>query len=244
VDALAALRTPRTEDCPSDLTLSELEAELLSADEQLKIRAHVDRCERCRLWLADGRAAFEAIANKDGPAIVAAMHGVAAKPRARFGARAGGLAAAAAIFVAFLLLQKEPPETTLKGGGLGLKIYRERAGKTSEVGSGAALFPKDRLRFEVDLPKKSQVMIIGVEETGEVYRCFPSASDASVELAAGPHQLLPDAIELDDSIGQEWVHLVACGSPFTAEQLRRTKDKIEPPDGCQTRSIRVHKSAP
>ena len=113
------------------------------------------------------------------------------------------------------------------------------------LSSGDAVYAKDRLRFEVDLPDAREIMIVGVETSGSIYRCFPSAENESVALQSGRAQLVPDAVELDDSLGQESLNLIACPKAFGLDDLRGAPNAhVAVPEGCQTTSLILRKRAP
>jgi hypothetical protein len=99
-------------------------------------------------------------------------------------------------------------------GGLALHVHRQRGSASEEAVSGGRFADGDRLRFVVDLPAPGQVMIQGVEATGNVYRAWP-LDGAAAPLPAGPGQVLPGAVSLDGARGRELLYLVHCPGPPT-----------------------------
>jgi hypothetical protein len=245
VDALKALGTPRTERCPSDLVLAQYEARSLADPERAQIASHVAACSRCTRWLEEGREAFDALPDADKHRIVTTMLEASKSAKRRPSPAWIGVFAAAAAAVLVISLPKIDPneDTTPKGKGLSLRVYRERQGSVEKALVGEPFQKDDRLRFEVDLPKPGHVMIVGVEERGDKYRCFPNRGDDSAALPAGERQLLPDTIQLDESVGQETLHLLLCPEPFGFDDLRWSSEKrLEVPPRCQSAVFGIQKS--
>ena len=119
-------------------------------------------------------------------------------------------------------------------GALSLEVYCERNTQQELVESGGVFLPGDRLRFGVHLPRAGHLMIVGVEKTGRVYPCFPTGGDlASRPTATLKDGVLPGAILLDESQGEEWIFLVLCTKPFTLSGLRASASgALSAPDEC------------
>lgn len=151
------------------------------------------------------------------------------------------LAAAATIAFAFV-----PAEDTLrtKGSGVALRVFRERAGAVEEQLSGAKFAPHDRLRFEVAAPSDAQIMIVGVEESGDVFTYYPSDADRSAAIHRADDGALDGAIELDDYAGREWLHLVSCPSSFSRDDLTLSPGPrgVDAPKGCDVRAFELARS--
>lgn len=127
-------------------------------------------------------------------------------------------------------------------GGLKLEVLRSRAGSVEEILSGEHFREGDRLRFRVSLPHEGYVMVVGVEQNREVFPCYPIGGKAK-KLSNGRDVLLPGAVQLDHSRGKEWLHLILCRSPFSANDIRPsdTTGGIRSPQGCISDSFEMHK---
>ncbi|MCA9544588.1 MAG: hypothetical protein KC613_09360, partial [Myxococcales bacterium] len=129
---------------------------------------------------------------------------------------AGLAVAAAAAAVVFTLRPVdpqpgvEPPGVRMKGA-LRLHVLRQVAGGAEPVASGEAIHPEDRLAFQVTLPERARVTVVGVEPTGTLYTAWPLPEHhADPVLDAGLRQALPGAVSLDGPKGVEHLYLVAC----------------------------------
>lgn len=243
MDVLNALDPDRKEDCPSDLTLTLFETGSLGAEGRAEVEAHLAHCARCRSLLEGARADFEAWDPGGRAALLDELVQARAEPHrapGRWG-WAGGIVAAAAAAL-FFVAQPDPSPGTVraKGDGLVLTVFRERGGEVSRVMSRDVFEAKDRLRFEVDLPRAGHVLVFGVEAGGAVYRAFPNDRDDAVPLPEGPGQLLPGAIELDASAGQEVLHLVLCPGPFKRADVT-AGSTLALPRACRSTSFELDK---
>lgn len=239
MDVLQALQPERNENCPSDLTLTLFDTDCLEADAREDVQAHLDACPRCRAAIDGPKADFAAWDGR-GAVLEAMVAAEPHRPRAPWG-WAGGLVAVAAAAVFYVASpDPRPPELLTKGDGLSLEVFRERGGAVSRAMSGDAFEAKDRLRFEASLPEAGHVLVFGVEASGATYRAFPNDSDASAPLPAGPGNLLPGAIELDASSGQETLHLVLCPRPFTLSDVT-VGTTLGLPDGCRSATFELDK---
>jgi hypothetical protein len=138
-------------------------------------------------------------------------------------------ATAAAVFI---LVPR--PEVVTSKGGLGLVVYRERGGDVDKTLSGEQFQPGDRLRFEVELPRPGQLMIVGVEADGDTFPCYTSESERSVIQVETTKQVLPGAVELDDSRGKEQLHAILCRTPFSFDDVRVEEGRVVSPPDCMS----------
>ena len=253
-------------DCPSEAVLDAYELGELRDRRQ---SAHIDSCRVCQAKLAARTAAFLAMPRRDE--IVRAVHvAVASSGRVHtpgrrpwFGgaARSGpwrgwiaGAAAAAAVWLAFSAMpdgasyraSDRGREGVRLKGTVGLSVYVERNGHVERAASGDRFRPGERLRFEVDLPKDAEVMIIGREASGRVYPVFPTGPDVvrSRPYRVGTDQILPGAVVLDDSRGKETLYLVTCDAPFDSRQIKVSDARVVTPTGCLTTRLVLDKVAP
>jgi hypothetical protein len=156
-------------------------------------------------------------------------------------ATVGALATLA--FLVLWMLPGERDDGLRAKGAASLQVVRERGGTVSETRSGDVFEPGDRLRFRVDVPSRSHLMVVGVEASGASYTCFPSdGSDDSRLVEPGSGRVLPGAVRLDASLGEEWLYLVLCPHPFNRHDiLPGEAGVIGVPDGCSTRAFEMQK---
>ncbi len=150
----------------------------------------------------------------------------------------------AAAAIAFALVPAESDTLRTKGDGLGLRVFRERAGQVEEQLSGAEFAARDRLRFEVSAPAGAQIMIVGVEESGDVFTYYPTDADRSARIQRADDGALAGAIELDDYAGREWLHLVSCPDAFAKGDLTLSPGPrgVAAPTGCDVRAFELARS--
>jgi hypothetical protein len=142
---------------------------------------------------------------------------------------AGALAAAAAVLLVFLRRHDTKPEgddINLKGSGVGLIIHLAVSGETSQrLESGDNVKPGDRIRFEVDAAKAGFVAIIGVDGTGKSTIYYPDGSEAAHY--EPDDRLLPGAIELDATPGDEHFTLIYSRRPFHVTDIPSSVERSE-----------------
>jgi hypothetical protein len=149
-------------------------------------------------------------------------------------------AAASAVLVMLVLWwpgEPRPPEEGIRTkGAVRLLVFRKKGEAFEPTASGERFSPGDVVKFGVSVPAEGHLMVLGVEADGERYVAFPAdGSELSrpVQATTGPGEALPGAVELDDSMGEERLHLVFCKGPFDARQVGRAADGgLLVPGGC------------
>lgn len=134
---------------------------------------------------------------------------------------AGALAAAAAVLLVFMRKGDHPrapdDDIQIKGDGVALIIHLATTNKSQVLDTGDRVKPGDRLRFEIDAPKPGFVAIFGVDGTGKVSVYYPDGPDAA---HYDPEdRLVPGAIQLDATPGDEHFTLVYSEKPFSTAIL-------------------------
>lgn len=169
----------------------------------------------------------------------------------RFGLALAGASALAGLLLIVLTGLPEPPagerDTVVAKGGLSLQVHLERGGEAGPLAAEEVVHPGDRLKFQVDVPRPGHLMVLGIEADGRAYPCHPAdGTDRSREVDAGKTQVLPGAIRLDDSLGEEWLHLVHCPHAFTLSQVTPgvAPGSLGVPAGCAVRSMSLKKRTP
>lgn len=229
-------------DCPSEAVLDAYELDELRDNDA---RRHIEGCAHCRARLDERQAAFAAMPGRD--ALLSAIHVAAAQAAPPRPARArwlAPLAAFGALATAGLVLSVSPQDSVRTKGSAGLSVYVERDGQAHRAASGETFHPGERLRFEIDLPSDRHVLIVGREASGRVYNAFPTGTVVrSQRFSVGADQVLPGAVELDASLGQETFYLVGCEHPFDSSQVTVGADDLQSPKSCLTARFIMHKVA-
>jgi hypothetical protein len=172
------------------------------------LRVHLAGCDRCgvrRVALDAARSRFLATypAAEFARAVVARAEippPVAPKRRRTWQmiAPAAGVVALAAAVLVWLHPAPEPRAVRSKGG-VSLEVIARRGAIQSPLRDGEALSPGDQLAFSYTLDQPRYLLLLGVDDAGEITRYF-AADDA---LAVAPRAQLPTGIELDARKGDE-----------------------------------------
>lgn len=229
-----------TPDCPSEAILDAYELKESVAPAQA---SHIGACSTCIARLDERKSAFSAL---DRAAMINALHiktaGLSSPvKKPLFGRAIAALSFAAALGLGAFILVRPPLETdpdrelgTRHKGSIGFEVFVERDGVVQRAIGGSEFKPGDRLRFEVDLPNPAHVLIVGVEADGSLYNTYPATASvaSAVALPEGSDQVLPGAVELDEKLGSETLHLVACEQAFDSRSIAERSGKIVFPEGC------------
>jgi hypothetical protein len=252
------------------LRLDRLLAGELALSEALALEAHVVACAACAARRRELAAAHSAFAHEAGPfeALGAAMTERAPRSEARGAPRSGSrqrstvlrrvwaaatIAAAlglGVLLVVRLMLEVERPVATMEGGTRtkgeplpSLRLLVRRAGDVFVSRPGVPLYPGDLLRFELAASASGHVAIVARDAAGGV-----SVYHGWAPVDAGAGQLLPGAVELDESQGRERVYAVLCARPVSidglVEAVRRAPDGPELPAGCVVAPHVIDKERP
>ncbi len=129
--------------------------------------------------------------------------------------------AALATLMAFMVLSPSvkpvEPEFGIKGA-LTLSLHRKTPSGSEVLTPGMALSSGDSIRFEVKTPKPGYVAILGTDVSGRPTVFVPAvgANALKMERAA---EVLPDAIELDNSAGPERFTALWSAEPFALQTV-------------------------
>jgi hypothetical protein len=149
---------------------------------------------------------------------------------------------------------------TLKGTRFELELYVHDGAKSRPVATGDVVSPGDRLGFRAWALTDGHLLIIGQDELGHTYGCWPQAHSAR---ASDPQaaravplprtdtpQVLPTAMRFDDVPGTETITAIFCPDPFGFVDLvaspRTTAGanvtlSAPPRSGCAMRIWQLHK---
>ncbi len=203
---------------PSDLLLARILLGKAAEEERRFVEAHARTCARCRAELEGAREARRRFAQTVLPRTLPALElRLSVRRRWRSLLSALGLAAgaAAALAVVALALPERAPAYQAKGAGV-LKIFGRREGRVFPVEDGARLRPGDQIRFGVEAGGAAFALVASIDGRGQANLYLPSTRLAP---DAGPIELLPDSIVLDDAPGPERVFAIFSDRPLDSAQI-------------------------
>jgi hypothetical protein len=129
-------------------------------------------------------------------------------------------------------------------GGPGLEVMAERSGKVFPVKAGAALQPKDKVRFVVNPAGSKFVLIASKDGAGNFTVYYPYNGLESAPLSA---RELPGSIELDEVTGKEWLVAVFSDAPVKADAVKTLMDagaREKGLEGARVVDLRFDKVSP
>ena len=249
----------------ADRALTDLELERWLAgalpDERTRRASAADRAR-----LEELRAEHAALlAGSDVAAEVAAIErrvARAAPGRRRLAgwwwAAGGALAAAAALVIVIQRHLVEPNDEEImspairtsphhwdlnpKGDAIGLMIHVADPAGSHRVATGDTVRPGDRLRFELSVAKPGYVAVIGIDGAGAVAVYYPVGGRAPAPFAPRDGGVLPGAIELDGTPGDEQFVAIYAEQPFLLDAaLLAAVQATRPVAGVTTASVRLRK---
>lgn len=156
----------------------------------------------------------------------------------------GALAAAAVVAVVSLRgpAVVEDSDLRSKGDSVSFAIHVATPSGSSRLASGDTVHAGDRIRFELHVPDRGYVAVVGIDGTGAstVYYPFGATSPILIEPKAGG--VLQGAIALDDAPGDERFYaLYALWSfPLDTGLAARLRSGASPQD-VQVAEIVLHK---
>ena len=200
--------------CPSDYQIDEYW--LAGRPENHPVHGHLEGCENCRERLVEWEQADEKFSREVFPATEEKVVERLSESRSGFirlftyPRLAAAAAAVLALVLAVTLWHPGEREATYIGikGTLGLEVYCQRADQVFRVNPGDRLLPEDRIRFAVSTPGPGQVMIVSVDQQGEVSLFCPAGP------VEGGRTELEGSTILDESKGAERIFAV-----FSEESL-------------------------
>lgn len=131
---------------------------------------------------------------------------------------AGGALAAAAAALLLVVGRRAPTASDddigVKGDGVTLVIHTE----SRRLASGDVVHPGERIRFEINAAKKGFVTVIGIDGAGTKTTYFPYGASAAAPVDPAESRILPGAIALDATPGDETFFAVYATHPFTTAE--------------------------
>jgi len=149
----------------------------------------------------------------------------------------------------------EPAEYFRFKGGLNVEFFLNRAGQVERARDESIVHPGDRVGFRVSTPVAGHLMIVGQDQSGVPYLCYPQDTSGRAN-EFGPTQAmvpLEQAIVLDEVLGQERLRAIFCAQSFDFDTVRQAlkSDQKNPGENatlnshdCRERVIRLRKQTP
>ncbi len=114
----------------------------------------------------------------------------------------------------------------VKGGGVDLDFMLQRDGQMMP-GTDAELFhPGDRLQFSYRAPGYEDLVLVGVDGTGELSVYYPRAGELPYPIVPGERHFLDGSIVLDEAPGPE-IFVAVFGSGGVSEARELVEDAFE-----------------
>jgi len=196
----------------------------LPAEKKAALDAQLTADDRARLDELRADSAAYLVKHPPGP-LVAKLGDAPRRPWWQFLAP---VVVAATVAVVLWVRTREPDET-VKGGVVFAVQKRDGGG----VRGGDVVHPKDVVRFELRAPGPGYVAVLSRDGAGHVTVYYPYG-----EVDAAPYlpeqSLLPGAIALDDTLGEEKVYALWSGHGFKLTPLVEALERdgrMSAPDG-------------
>lgn len=231
----------------TDLELERLLAEDLPAARVADIERKATTADRARLdELRAENQAF--LAHVDVAAEVRAigrkMEKLAPEPRKlatwwRWMFAGGALAAASA---ALLIVVRRPDMSAeddigIKGGDVGLILHTE----SRQLASGDTVQPGERIRFEINAGRRGYVAIVGIDGAGAQTVYFPFHGTQPAAIDPKVDRILPGAVKLDATPGDEKFYALYSEQPFLFEVVLPALRGAKLPAGVASAEVLLHK---
>lgn len=206
---------------------------------------HLAACDVCTSRLQAARA-VELPELRSMPASVQPLAALPTPANRGWYGLIGLLVAAAALFAAVPLLRPANGPSDgirLRGDGLSLQVFRD-AGEVSErLRDGDPIAPGDRLGFRVRNREAGHLLILGLDDAGGAYLCYPQGGGGnSVEVQPSPTpRTLPEAVRMDAQRGTERLFAVLCEDPFALDDVIERVSAGQLPQGCAVDGISLEK---
>lgn len=109
----------------------------------------------------------------------------------------------------------------VKGSSFSFFLYANNGTQVRPLVSNATVHPGERIGFRVENKKKGFLAIVGLDELGNDYVCFPQRDREAKFISSGKERTLDQAIKLDNKLGRERIIALFCDQPFSVEELGR-----------------------
>jgi hypothetical protein len=233
----------------TDLELERLIADDLTAARKAELEARATAADRTRLEeLRSEHQAF--LAQVDVAAEARAIRQRAAKhepepahraPWWRWMIAGGTLAAAAAAILLFVrrdTAHDEPGgDLQIKGEPVSLIVHAQ----DRRLAAGDIVHPGERIRFEIVAARPGYVTVVGVDGSGTQTVYYPFGATAAAAFDPVASRVLPGAIELDATPGDERFYAFFSEQAFTIDAVIPAISTARPPTGIRMSAVVLRK---
>jgi hypothetical protein len=239
--------------------LERLAMGVLPAERETTSKAHLDGCESCRNRFEafrreqqDFHAQTQHTPEVFARRVLARVERQAEEqaPRRSWSWLTAFLVPAAALAVLLLLKPPRGPDDYIGVKGAVSLFVRLRAEGTPKLTDGALVHPNDEIRFSYSAPQAGEVLVVGLNERGEVFPYYPLQGTASASAVAGNDVMLDGSVVLDDTLGHERFYLLFTERPIQVSDVRAAVEaahtswkSVELPLHAQQASLLLEKVA-
>jgi len=157
----------------------------------------------------------------------------------RWIATGGALAAAVAAILVFVFRKGEGEDIGFKGDGVTLVLH---AASGTRLATGDTVTPGTRIRFEVNASKPGYIAIVGIDGTGQSTVYYPFGAAQPIYVDPKTNSLLPGAVELDATPGDERFFAVYAAQPFALDDVMTAlRRDAQLPTGVASSAVVLHK---
>lgn len=236
---LDSLRSRRSKRCVSDYEIDRLLLGDLAGAEAAEVQSRIDACAHCQQRATNFRDAQQRFSERPAPIWLG-----------RSGRRntLGVVATIAAVAAAALLfvqpVGEEPGVIRLKGSHhFGYLVVASDGTVRGDQDFGLAA-PGDELQWRFRTSTDAYVAVLSRDPSGNVSTYYPEGP-RTVLFRGGPERVLPLAVKLDASLGQEVLFGLICEESISLEPiLAALKNGIENfPTACAVQAYSLTKKA-
>jgi hypothetical protein len=144
---------------------------------------------------------------------------------------ASALAAAAAVLLVLLRRGDSPtqrdPDIQVKGDDISLIVHLATGDGSKRLASGDLVAAGDKIRFEVNAAKAGYIAVVGIDGSGALSIYHPG--NGTGPIAFDPQaRLLPGAIALDATPGEEKFYALYSPTPFAFDTVLTALEQNQP----------------
>ncbi len=140
----------------------------------------------------------------------------------------------------------------IKGTPFTVSLYANDEQSIRPLHDGALVHPNERIGFRVESKIEGYLSIVGVDQKGDAYVCYPQKTTNARRFESGPARTLDEAIRMDETLGRERIISLLCKTPRSIAEIKKKleekrlgleQDKVLPQlyDDCEQREVSLVK---